>query len=626
MSNIYSRREFLRGAAVGAVGVAGLGLLSAVAGAAEGEASSEGGASEGGAPSGGPGFGAVPASDPYDGPDPVAGTDDKGNTVYYSMRRNWVGEPPVVYEDEIAGEYTADVVIIGANYSGSACFRMACEKGATCIVIDSQYEDSFSSFGGQLGHFNSTWQEEVLGIPKSTFDPVDFINAYQLQSSGRVQPDLLRKFAHRNGEIVDWLFELYEDTSAITNVTMVNENWQDYYDWSQGGHFWTYPACANLGSGNMGSSANYNLEMVKAGIAANPESRAFYAMDALVLIKNGDTVCGVITEDENGKRFRIMARKAVVLATGDFSSNADMYSALCTENQECNPYTRIVGSGRNGYGHRMGVWAGAVMELGPRAGMGGATAPPMGTFSATGGLWVNTFGNRFCNETFGSPFVAACQAARQPIGSNVTLVFDQGHWRDMVKNSSVGHFNVSNLTEAALDNYEETLAAAKEAGAEGVRGLYCADTLEELAAYAGFEGEAAENFVAAVKRYNEFAAAGRDEDYGKAAATMFRISEPPYYANVASRNAHMVLVTLTGLFIDGNGQCVDQSFMPIPGLFAVGNASGGRFPLQYTAPMNGISIGMACVLGALTGEYLGESAPVVSTGESESAAMGTELR
>ena len=104
---------------------------------------------------------------------------------------------------------------------------------------------------------------------------------------------------------------------------------------------------------------------------------------------------------------------------------------------------------------------------------------------------------------------------------------------------------------------------------------------------------------------------------------MFRISEGPFYAEKITRNANLVLVTLAGLFVDGNGQVQDQNFEPIPGLFAVGNVSGGRFPLQYTSPMNGISIGFATVLGALTGEYVGAEAPEVSSGESASSARGT---
>ena len=32
---------------------------------------------------------------------------------------------------------------------------------------------------------------------------------------------------------------------------------------------------------------------------------------------------------------------------------------------------------------------------------------------------------------------------------------------------------------------------------------------------------------------------------------------------------------------------------------------GGRFPLQYTSPINGVSIGFAQTSGYLVGEYLG---------------------
>jgi succinate dehydrogenase/fumarate reductase flavoprotein subunit len=364
---------------------------------------------------------------------------------------------------------------------------------------------------------------------------------------------------------------------------------------------------------------------VKKGLEASPDSQAFYSMRAVKLIKDGDTVCGVIAQsEEDDQYYRFMAKRGVVLATGDFSANSDMYNALCTEVQECNPYTALTGSGREGYGHRMGIWAGAVMEIGPRAAMGGCTsALPMGFFGAAAGLWINKYGNRFCNEGFGAPFVAGCQSARQPIDSSIIQVWDEGHWREFAQNQMLGHFNSADISDAKMDEYAASLEEIKAAGAEGVNDVYCADTLEELASYLGFEGEYAENFVAAVQRYDSFAEAGKDEDYAKAPDTMYRINEGPFYAEKLTRNANIVLVTLAGLFVNGNHQCLDQNFEPIPGLFAIGNTSGGRFPLQYTAPMNGISIGFATVLGALAGEYLGSSAPEVSTGDSATSATGT---
>ena len=543
--------------------------------------------------------------------DPSAVTDPSGKTTYYSMRRSWLGEPPVIADEDIAGEYQADLIVIGANYSGAPCFRMACEKGNTCIVIDSQNEEDFNSFGGELGHFNSTWQEKVLGVPKSTFDPTDFIDSWQLQSAGRAQPDLIRKFAQRNGEIVDWMFEVYDDITEVTSVATIDqaENEYNYHK----GHFWTYPATATLGSGNMGSSGNFCKAQVKKGLEASPDSQAFYEMTAKVLIKDGDAVVGVICQDEkDGAYYRFLGKKGVVLATGDFSANSEMYSALCTEVQECNPYTRLTGAGRSGYGHRMGIWAGGVMEIGPRAAMGGnSSALPMGFFGAAGGLWINKYGKRFCNEAFGVPFVAGCQSARQPIGSSLVQVWDQGHWREFAQNQPLGHFNAANISDAQMDVYQAKLDEAYAAGADGANGVFAADDLETLASYLGFEGKEAENFVNAVQTYDSYAEAGKDPDYAKSPDMMFRICEGPFYAEKIERNANLVLVTLAGLFVDGNGQVLNQDFEPIPGLFAVGNASGGRFPLQYTSPMNGISIGMATVLGALTGEYIGTEAPEV---------------
>lgn len=591
-----SRRSFLMGLALAGTAAAGAGLAGCS------PASSTAAAEDSAADSAGKeaGSGASSTSN--------VGTDANGNTVYYSMRRDWLGEAPTIADDQVTETQEADIVIVGAGYAGSQCFRMACEKGLTCIVVDTQAKETFETYGGQLGHFNSTWQEEVLGIPKDTFDPVDFIDSYQLQSAGRAHPDLIRRFAHRNGEMVDWMMELQPDLSTVTGVNSLNTSGDYNY---KKGYFWTYPAVINLGSGAFETSGAFCTASVDKGIEASPDSQALFGYTAKVLVKDGDAVSGVIVQNDADETYvKLVGAKGVVLATGDFSANSEMYSALCTEVQESNPYTQLVGSGRDGYGIRMGMWAGGVMELGPRAAMGGCTsALPMGTFGAASGLWINKYGKRYCNEAFGVPFVAGVQSARQPIDSSIIQVWDNRHWREFAQNQALGHFNLSDISDAKMDELAATLQSAVDAGATGVNeSLFAADTLEELAGYLGFEGEAADNFAEAVQTYDAYAAAGKDDDYAKPADMMFRISEPPYFAEKLQRNANIVLVTLSGLFIDGDGRCLDQNFEPIEGLYATGNASGGRFPLQYTAPMNGISIGFATVFGALLGEHLAEQA------------------
>ena len=523
------------------------------------------------------------------------------------MRRNWVDEAPVIDEADIAETLDADVVVLGLGYAGSQCFRMACEKGLSVVGVDSQDKDGFTTYGGQLGHFNSTWQEEVLGVPKSTFDPWDFIDSYQLQSAGRAQPDLIKQFATRNGELVDWMMELQPDLSAVTGVDSIEAD--SDYNYKKG-YFWTYPAVINLGSGAFSSSGEFCTASVDKGIEASPDSQALFGTSAKALVKEDGKVTGAIVQnDEDGTYTKINAKLGVVLAMGDFSANSDMYSALCTEVQESNPYTQLAGSGRDGYGIKMGIWAGGVMEIGPRATMGGNTAPNRaGLFGAASGLWINKYGKRFCNEAFGSPFVAGVQAARQPIDAELYQIWDEGHWRELAQNQALGHFNASDITDAKMDEYAAKLEEAKAAGAEGANGVYCADDLETLASYLGLEGTAAENFVESVERYSQYAEAGKDEDYAKPADMMWPINEGPFYGEKWTRDANLVLVTLAGLNVDGDQAVLDQHFEPIPGLFATGNCSGGRFPLQYTAPINGISIGFATVLGAILGEHLADLA------------------
>lgn len=333
----FSRRSFIAGAAMASMAVAGTALADAPTPEAEGApaegsapaAEGEGAPAGEGGPSAGSPMSATAATPPYSGEDDVARVDADGNTVYYSMRRNWVGEDPQIPEDQIAQTLEADVVIMGLNYSGSQTFRMAAEKGLTVIGVDSQAKDAFNSYGGQLGHFNSQWQEEVLGVPKDAFDPWDFIDSYQLQSAGRAHPDLIRQFAWRNGELVDWMMELQPDLSAVTGVNAIQPD-RDYS--YKKGYFWTYPAVINLGSGALSSSGEFCVASVDAGIAASPESQALYGHTAQLIEKNADgVVTGIVAQADDGTYVRLNAKKGVVIATGDFSANSDMYSALCTE-------------------------------------------------------------------------------------------------------------------------------------------------------------------------------------------------------------------------------------------------------------------------------------------------------
>ena len=64
--------------------------------------------------------------------------------------------------------------------------------------------------------------------------------------------------------------------------------------------------------------------------------------------------------------------------------------------------------------------------------------------------------------------------------------------------------------------------------------------------------------------------------------------------------------------VDGDQKVLGDQFNPVPGLFATGNCSGGRFGEDYFTPLFGASIGMCITLGRECGksvvDYLNEEA------------------
>ena len=62
------------------------------------------------------------------------------------------------------------------------------------------------------------------------------------------------------------------------------------------------------------------------------------------------------------------------------------------------------------------------------------------------------------------------------------------------------------------------------------------------------------------------------------------------------------LVTLGGLIVDGDQRVLGEDWMPIPGLFATGNTTGGRFGWDYFSPSYGVSVGYATTLGRECGK------------------------
>ena len=133
-------------------------------------------------------------------------------------------------------------------------------------------------------------------------------------------------------------------------------------------------------------------------------------------------VSAVVAQRADGSYVKYAARKAVVLATGDFSANKDMMAKYCPAyaqyftNSKLDYDAGFVEKGIfRGDGHLMALWAGAAWQKtypnapliqGSRL---GANMP----YGAHRGLRLNARGERFMNEDANAPY-SALAALREP--------------------------------------------------------------------------------------------------------------------------------------------------------------------------------------------------------------------
>ena len=191
-----SRRDFLKGAAAGAVSVAAAGLLGGFAMGEEGPEAGE--EPVPGAP-GGP-----PMMDPKHSGETAA--------VYGS---SWKDAPAPVDDAQISQEYDVDVVVIGHGYAGLNACRYLAEQGVSVTLIESQAEDKYNAMGNEGAAPNATVLKE-RGVPE--IDPVEYYNNWMLNSGYQANPGLMMKFCQNSGENMDaYLSVLTED--ELSNMT-----------------------------------------------------------------------------------------------------------------------------------------------------------------------------------------------------------------------------------------------------------------------------------------------------------------------------------------------------------------------------------------------------------------------
>jgi len=309
------------------------------------------------------------------------------------------------------------------------------------------------------------------------------------------------------------------------------------------------------------------------------------------LVSSGGRITGVrVTRD--GQPTVIRASRGVVIATGGFERNAAMRAQY--QRQPIGTDWTVGSPGNTGDGILAGGQAGAALDLmddawwGPSIPLTGGPFFCLSERSLPGCILVNGAGERFVNEA--APYVDAVHAMYDRHTDDkphipAWLIIDQRY-----RNSYVF---------AGLPPRKPLPRRWYAAGA-----VFRAGTLAELA---GQVGVAPDGLAETVARFNGFARAGRDEDFGRGDSAYDRyygdprrrpnpnlapLDQPPFYA---VKIVPGDLGTKGGLRTDERARVLRADGSVIEGLYAAGNASAAVMGHSYAGA--GATIGPAMTFG-----------------------------
>jgi len=294
------------------------------------------------------------------------------------------------------------------------------------------------------------------------------------------------------------------------------------------------------------------------------------------------------TVEVKGETKRFKANKGVIIASGGFGHNKELIAEYDPIMVNAIPKMPV---GHQGDGLIMGLDIGAATK---DIGISIAPSWPLCADTHSNAIWlldygaifVNVHGIRYHDESSSEAFYGPMTGAgmKQP-GGVYWIIFT-----DPIKNV-VGTIDLIGKEGQTERNMEQVGSIEKCK-------TYTADTLEELGQKSGVDPKGLKETI---ERYNrdidEF---GYDKEFGRKhqfgdMREMMKIDPPPYHA--------IKCVTSTtsfkgGLKINGRCQVLDNFGDAIPGLYAVGEVSGGLHTKTY---LLGVMTSSAMTQGIIAG-------------------------
>ena len=485
-------------------------------------------------------------------------------------------------------DHECDVLVVGFGAAGAAAACEAAAAGADVIVTEraSGPGGSSAQSGGEIYLGGGTAVQRACGFD----DDAENMFAYLVAALGpHADEEKLRLYCDGSVGHFEWLrargvpfAESLYDSPGWMPPTKDGLMWL-------GENAWPYNTVARpVPRGHRPPAELFAggilMEKLAAAVAAaGAVTHTDTRVDSLVTDASG-RVAGAAAR-KFGEPVTYRARKAVILTTGGFVDNEEMLS---------HHVPALLGHGKvsdgldDGSGIRMALSVGAATRRMSSVEIA-LTALPA---ALVRGMLVNTLGQRFINEDVYPGLFSHAAVLHQP--APYWVIVDEKGYED--------------IPEGDLWN---------------VRPKHAAETLTELEEELGMPAGALQATVGA---YNRYAESGEDPYFHKDAKWLRPLTPP--FAAIDPRDGFFGVgsetgvngFTLGGLHTTVDGEVLDHSGEPIPGLYAAGRASSGIHGDGY---ISGTSLGDGTFFGRRAGAAAAKDTAVEDTAAKDTAAGDT---
>lgn len=479
----------------------------------------------------------------------------------------------------IPSEKSYDVVVAGTGAAGMSAALTAAQQGLKVLLLEKGHTTGGSSNYTEGLFAVDSYLQKAAGIKVSGTAVLKEEVAY---SKYKADSRIWRKYVDASADNVQWLADQGVEYEGVQAMGDGEATWHIYK--------------------GMGNQVIHGALQPKAE-AAGVEILTSTSAQGLHRDNQGAIVAVDVKDEESGKTVEIQT-PAVVLATGGYLNNPEMMKDLTSYDT-----SRLipVSSGKGtGDGLQM-AWQAGAKQSGTGTAMlfGGYLKDPdepafkfMGSqMNAAAGqqplLWVNEKGERFVDESVVYNFSYAGNAMYTQ--NAVYSVLDQGVIDRMAKDGNFMGLGVYVKRGEKMTQLQDEIDAAVAANKPFI---FKAETIEELAQKMGMP---VDQLTQTVSHYNQAAAAGVDDEFGKDAQYLVPVNAGPYYGFKLYTGA---FCTMGGLQVTPDNEVVDDAGQVIPGLYAAGNDSSGLVGDTYGPNMPGTCVGYAFYSGRNAGQTL----------------------